>query len=71
MSEPQALAIMEAVTVPHLIILGQRGYAYLQRPEYLQPLRNAQIEMVEGDHHCHLESPEQVFELILGRVNKN
>ncbi|MGR5286970.1 alpha/beta fold hydrolase [Vibrio maritimus] len=71
MSEPQALAIMEAVTVPHLIILGQRGYAYLQRPECLQPLSNAQIEMVEGDHHCHLESPEQVFELILGRVNKN
>ncbi len=71
MTQEQVQAIMSAITVPHLVILGQRGYHYLQNPQILSFLVDAQIEMVEGDHHCHLESPQKVFELILGLVNKN
>lgn len=71
MTQEHAKAIMSAITVPHLVILGQRGYHYLQNPQILSLLVDAQIEKVEGDHHCHLESPKKVFELILGLVNKN
>ncbi|GAL23629.1 predicted hydrolase/acyltransferase [Vibrio variabilis] len=71
MAEQNAQAIVDAIQTPHLVILGERGYAYLQHKERLAMLPKAQIEWVAGDHHCHLESPESVFELILGLVNKN
>ncbi|WP_372059467.1 alpha/beta fold hydrolase [Vibrio sp. 10N.261.51.F12] len=71
MSEPHAAAIMQAIVMPHLVILGRSGYRMLQNDAMLEKLHAAQIEWVEGDHHCHLESPARVFELISELVNKN
>lgn len=71
MTEQHAQEVMAAITVPHLIILGHRGYPYLRQAHWLSLLNHAQIVQVEGDHHCHLESPQEVVELILGLVNKN
>ncbi len=70
MTFDQSAAIMAAIEVPHLVILGEQGYPELRSPRYLQALNNAIIECVAGGHHCHLESPNRVFELISGLVNK-
>ncbi|MDN3701291.1 alpha/beta fold hydrolase [Vibrio artabrorum] len=70
MSQAHAEAIMAAIECPQLVILGSHGFRYLQHNRYKSEHSPPQIEMVPGGHHCHLESPELVSELILGVVNK-
>jgi pimeloyl-ACP methyl ester carboxylesterase len=70
MTLEQSASIMAAIEVPHLVIFGEQGYPELQSPRYLKALNGSTIEFVAGGHHCHLESPSRVFELISGLVNK-
>ncbi|WP_048615078.1 alpha/beta fold hydrolase [Vibrio coralliirubri] len=70
MSQAHAEAIMAAIECPQLIILGNDGFRHLQHNRYKSVHSPLQIETVPGGHHCHLESPELVSELILGVVNK-
>ncbi len=70
MSQAHAEAIMAAIECPQLIILGNDGFRYLQHNRYKSAHSPLIIETVPGGHHCHLESPELVSELILGLVNK-
>ncbi|MGF1775577.1 alpha/beta fold hydrolase [Vibrio nomapromontoriensis] len=71
MSRLHAEAVMSAISIPHMVILGRSGYGFLQDKLALEKLNNVQVEWVDGDHHCHLESPDRVFELISELVNKN
>ncbi|CDS96048.1 alpha/beta fold hydrolase [Vibrio coralliirubri] len=70
MSQAHAEAIMAAIECPQLIILGNVGFRHLQHNRYKSVHSPLHIETVAGGHHCHLESPELVSELILGVVNK-
>ncbi|MCY9865655.1 alpha/beta hydrolase [Vibrio coralliirubri] len=70
MSQAHAEAIMAAIECPQLIILGNDGFRHLQHNRYKSVHSPLNIETVPGGHHCHLESPELVSELILGVVNK-
>jgi pimeloyl-ACP methyl ester carboxylesterase len=70
MTLEQSAAIIAAIEVPHIVILGEQGYPELRSPRYLHALSRATVEYVAGGHHCHLESPSRVFELISGLVNK-
>ncbi|MCK8076142.1 alpha/beta hydrolase [Vibrio sp. 1CM2L] len=70
MSQAHAEAIMAAIECPQLIILGNDGFRHLQHNRYKSVHSPLHIETVAGGHHCHLESPELVSELILGVVNK-
>jgi pimeloyl-ACP methyl ester carboxylesterase len=70
MSQAHAEAIMAAIECPQLIILGNDGFRHLQHNRYKSAHSPLEIETVPGGHHCHLESPELVSELILGLVNK-
>ncbi len=70
MSQAHAEAIMAAIECPQLIILGNDGFRHLQHNRYKSVHSPLKVETVAGGHHCHLESPELVSELILGVVNK-
>lgn len=70
MSQAHAEAIMAAIECPQLIVLGYDGFRHLQHNRYKSAHSSLNIETVPGGHHCHLESPELVSELILGVVNK-
>ncbi|MFA0427720.1 alpha/beta fold hydrolase [Vibrio sp. 10N.222.51.C5] len=70
MSQAHAEAIMAAIECPQLIVLGNDGFRHLQHNRYKSVHSPLHIETVPGGHHCHLESPELVSELILGVVNK-
>ncbi|MDH5913085.1 alpha/beta hydrolase [Vibrio splendidus] len=70
MSQAHAEAIMAAIECPQLIVLGNDGFRHLQHNRYKSAHSSLNIETVPGGHHCHLESPELVSELILGVVNK-
>ncbi|MBF8999913.1 MULTISPECIES: alpha/beta fold hydrolase [Vibrio] len=70
LSPMHAKQIMEQVTCPQRVIIGDEGFPYL--PQQCRELTENPPEVftIEGGHHCHLEQPEQVAELILGLVNQ-
>lgn len=70
MSQSHADVINEAIECPQLIILGNEGFKVLQHNRYKSTQNPPIIKMISGGHHCHLENPESVSELILGVVNK-
>ncbi|MBW3694481.1 alpha/beta hydrolase [Vibrio sp. T187] len=70
MSSEHAEAIMLSIVCPQLIILGCNGYRDLQHNRYNLDTSKLKIETVHGGHHCHLQDPERISELILGAVNK-
>lgn len=70
MSQSHADAINAAIECPQLIILGNEGFKDLQHNRYKSTQNPPIIKMISGGHHCHLENPESVSELILGVVNK-
>lgn len=69
MGEQHAQAVLDAIVCPHLVILGENGFSYLQDRES-DRCSPSQKVVIAGGHHCHLESPKLVAELIFGLVNK-
>ncbi len=68
MSEQHAQQINQAIQCPKLTILGDKGFEYLRKS---QPVSlNEQCVTVAGGHHCHLQQPVRVSDLIFGLVNK-
>ncbi|ENM5777336.1 alpha/beta hydrolase [Vibrio mimicus] len=70
MSPEQAAQIREQVCCPQQVILGTQGFASLQQRVQEENLAAIPIDTVTGSHHCHLEQPQSVAELIFGLVNK-
>ncbi|ASA56796.1 alpha/beta fold hydrolase [Vibrio gazogenes] len=70
MSNAHAEAILAAIRSPMQVVLANKGYPSLKSysPESLP----AQIEIqhVEGGHHCHLEHPDHIGQLISQFVMK-
>ncbi len=70
MSAEHSRAILDAITCPQLLILGDNGHASIRENISNASDKNQHLTVIEGGHHCHLEQPKQVAELILGLVNK-
>ncbi len=70
MSEQQAMQINQAIECPMLTILGDKGFEYLHASASQPLATDCQLVTIAGGHHCHLQQPEEVCELIFGWVNK-
>ncbi|MCA2015504.1 alpha/beta hydrolase [Vibrio tritonius] len=70
MSPEHAKQIMEKVTCVDRVILGEEGYPHLHQQCTELTEKRPEVFTIAGGHHCHLEQPQQVAELILGLVNK-
>lgn len=69
MSFEHAESFRQQVSCPQLVILGDEGFSYLQSFQ-LDASDSTHFEMIEGGHHCHLQAPSRVSNLIFGLVNK-
>ncbi|MCG9575754.1 alpha/beta hydrolase [Vibrio tubiashii] len=69
MSFEHAESFRQQVTCPQFVILGDEGFSYLQSFQH-DASDSTHFEMIEGGHHCHLQAPSRVSNLIFGLVNK-
>ncbi|MDR9827383.1 alpha/beta hydrolase [Vibrio sp. FNV 38] len=69
MSPEHSLAIAKSVQCPWQVVLGKDGYADLSAQAH-DCLNEDQISMIQGGHHCHMQQPQAIAEIILGLVNK-
>ena len=69
MSFEHAQSISRQITCPQIVVLGEQGFPHLQKTQDDTP-NPAEIFTVEGGHHCHLQVPSRVSNLIFGLVNK-
>ncbi|OEF24049.1 alpha/beta fold hydrolase [Vibrio rumoiensis] len=71
MTEAQGLAYLSAIECSSLLILGDRGFPQLAKAnERKEMLMQCEEVTVNGGHHCHIESVQQVSELIVTFVRK-
>lgn len=69
MSHQHAQAIRDAIVCPQIIVLGEQGFSHLKPvTSEANPVR--EFVTLSGGHHCHLEHPSRVSDLIFGLVNK-
>lgn len=65
MTLPQAQAIMSSITAPIYSIVGEHGFPVLRdNPQQKYGIQQFTQVMVAGGHHCHLEHPDTVSELL-------
>ncbi|MGL6315549.1 alpha/beta fold hydrolase [Vibrio sp. WXL103] len=69
MTPAHADVIARSIECPWQIILGSEGYQALTR-QWIDYLDQQQVDTIEGGHHCHLQAPKRVAEIISGIVNK-
>ncbi|WP_073605535.1 alpha/beta fold hydrolase [Vibrio aerogenes] len=70
MAESHATAILKAIQCPATLIRGTEGYASLILPERMSLMADLTMHTLSGGHHCHLEQPEQIAEIIDGVIRK-
>ncbi|MEZ9232651.1 alpha/beta fold hydrolase [Vibrio amylolyticus] len=69
MSFEHAQDVIERIQCRQLVILGDNGYSHLKH--VLSTSSNAcEVVTIRGGHHCHLQDPQAVTELIFGELNK-
>ncbi|NLS11560.1 alpha/beta hydrolase [Vibrio sp. SM6] len=68
MDEMQANLWVDAITCPHTVVLGEQGFSQLRQTVALAT--RPKVVTVAGGHHCHLQSPIEVAQQIVGIVNK-
>ncbi|OAJ93885.1 alpha/beta fold hydrolase [Vibrio bivalvicida] len=69
MSFEHAEVFRQQVPCLQQVILGEDGFSYLQSFQH-DASDSTHFEMIEGGHHCHLQAPSRVSNLIFGLVNK-
>ncbi len=70
MTPEHAAQVRESIHCPQQVILGSQGFATLKQQAQNPEFATIHIATVTGGHHCHLEQPQAVAELIFGLVNK-
>ncbi|MGC9458686.1 alpha/beta fold hydrolase [Vibrio genomosp. F10] len=77
MSLEHAAAVIQKIHCPQLVILGDQGYAHLKDfprisnlLDDVEAMTEVSVEIIDGAHHCHLQSPSSVTALIFGLLNK-
>ncbi|MCG9679659.1 alpha/beta hydrolase [Vibrio sp. Isolate24] len=69
MSFEHAQSVCQQIVCPQIIVLGEQGFPHLQKPTNDASM-NTDVVTVPGGHHCHLQVPSRVSNLIFGLVNK-
>lgn len=69
-SYPYAQKVLESIICPHQLILGEHGFESLQQDAASDAYAKMEKHVISGGHHCHLQQPLPVAELIFGLVNK-
>ncbi len=69
MSYAHADEIKRHIVCPQIVVLGNSGFGHLQEIQK-DDQGDVQFERIDGGHHCHLQSPIRVSDLIFGLVNK-
>ncbi|MGC9552158.1 alpha/beta fold hydrolase [Vibrio metoecus] len=70
MTQEQAMQFCLQIGCPQQVILGAQGFDSLLSRVQDERFSSIPITTVAGGHHCHLEQPQSVAELIFGLVNK-
>ncbi len=70
MSPEHTAEIMASIECPQRVILGEQGYANLLKNRSNSVKNRLEMFTISGGHHCHLQHPEVVADLIYGVVNK-
>ncbi|OEE75496.1 hydrolase [Enterovibrio norvegicus FF-162] len=73
MSTHHAEHLIKGIQCPVLAIIGEDGYPELRSPlaeQRKEWFKNLTVEMVEGTHHCHLQSQHKTAALIIDFVTK-
>ncbi len=70
MSPEHTAEIMASIECPQRVILGEQGYANLLNNRSDLVKNGLEMFTISGGHHCHLQHPEVVADLIYGVVNK-
>ncbi|PAR46083.1 alpha/beta fold hydrolase [Vibrio metoecus] len=70
MTQEQAMQFCLQIGCPQQVILGAQGFDSLLSRVQDERFSSIPITTVSGGHHCHLEQPQSVAELIFGLVNK-
>ena len=70
MSPEHVEALVAAVNCPVLSIVGQNGYQQLKLQQPSLGWQHLEQVEVAGGHHCHLQSPEKVAEVIVSFSSK-
>ncbi|MCK6262032.1 alpha/beta hydrolase [Vibrio sp. ZSDE26] len=69
MSFDHALQVIQRIECPQTVILGDEGYRYLKHSQR-KLNRLCEVVTIKGGHHCHLQDPSSVTDLIFGVLNK-
>ncbi|WP_394144365.1 alpha/beta fold hydrolase [Vibrio atypicus] len=69
MSLEHAHFIRQQISCPQLVVLGDQGFSHLHSFQQ-DATEKTQFKVIEGGHHCHLQAPFRVSNLIFGLVNK-
>lgn len=66
LTEPQILAFLRRIACPTLLVRASRGMRMTEEEERerTSAIRGLVVERVDGGHHAHLESPEEVARLV-------
>ncbi|CAH9061607.1 2-succinyl-6-hydroxy-2, 4-cyclohexadiene-1-carboxylate synthase [Pseudoalteromonas sp. CIP111854] len=72
-TQAQALALLKDVNVPSLLILGTKGYDFVQQniAVFGRSFNRLEVEKISGGHHCHMDNPKVCIELIERHMNRN
>ncbi|MGF1694807.1 alpha/beta hydrolase [Vibrio lamellibrachiae] len=69
MSFEHAEEVIKSIQCPQLVILGDKGYERLKYSLH-RPNKGCDVVTISGGHHCHLQHPSTVTDLIFGALNK-
>jgi pimeloyl-ACP methyl ester carboxylesterase len=71
LEEPQTLAFLRAVACPVLVIAGSRGFSFDEERmrARLGALRAREPVRIDGGHHVHLDSPQEVARVLASFVS--
>ncbi|MDC0611549.1 alpha/beta hydrolase [Vibrio sp.] len=70
MSHEHAQEIVDHIECPYAIILGESGYEHLKSTSAIRLKKDVVVETVVGGHHCHIESPDAVNNIIQDLVRR-
>lgn len=72
MSESHALALLSSIECSVIAVLGKQGYGHLKHKQHrYKYIKQFQCYELEGGHHCHLEQPKRVAEILGSLIESN
>lgn len=72
MTEEQILDCLKHINCPTLFIEAKQGFCYNEKimKKRIEAVNNIELEVVEGGHHVHLETPDAIAQTLLTFFNQ-